>query len=119
MELSNPFPLEVKLWYEGCWECLICHSNGSNRGGLSLHHIYGRKSNSIFNAAVLCGFCHGTMGHSQEEHVLLVKRNLVYLKVQRDLWDKPYYLIHEDERFFREVVGEQDVFLINVAKTLA
>jgi hypothetical protein len=54
MKLSNNFKEEDRWLFQGkeyCWDC------GLNRG-VSLHHIIGRASNSIFGARPLCIECH-------------------------------------------------------------
>lgn len=68
MKLRFPFPLEVRNLYLYKQFCILCGSNGNERGGLELHHLLSRISDSAFNSAVLCGECHKHIGHSQEEH---------------------------------------------------
>jgi len=68
MQLKNNFSLEVRLLYLYEFSCCLCGSNGNGRGGLELHHILGRISDSAFNSALVCNGCHSTMGHSREEH---------------------------------------------------
>lgn len=53
-----------------------------NCGGLELHHITGRDSNSAFNAAPVCGRCHAKMGHSKEEEQKLTARLLPVLRAK-------------------------------------
>ncbi len=63
-----------------CWQCWICGQNGTQTGGRELHHIWGRISGSALNAAMLCGRCHSHMGHSLEEHLMLFRKTLDFLK---------------------------------------
>ena len=83
MKLDNPFPLEVRLLYLGWWKCFLCGGNGWNRGGLSIHHILGRVSDSAFNSSCLCGYCHGHMGHSDEEQKKLFMLTLDFLLMKK------------------------------------
>ena len=92
MNLQNPFPLEVRKLYIDCWTCWLCGGNGQQSGGLEIHHIMGRISDSAFNSSCLCKSCHGHMGHSQEEEQKLFFITLQYLHgleyepIQKD-WD--------------------------------
>lgn len=85
MKLDNPFPLEVKTLYLYRHDCSICGSNGNNRGGLALHHITGRtKGNwwtaSALNSILVCGTCHETLNHNEEEEKFLFNKTLKFLK---------------------------------------
>lgn len=73
MNLSNPFPLEVKVLYLYRTDCTKC---GSNRI-LELHHILGRISSSAFNACLLCRKCHNSI--SYKEAPVLFQLNLRFL----------------------------------------
>lgn len=64
MNLSNPFPLEVRNLYLYVYSCCLCGSNEM----LELHHILGRVSDSAFNSALICHECHSHVGHTREEH---------------------------------------------------
>lgn len=79
MQLANPFSNETRHLYLYTHACLMCDSNGNNRGGLELNHIFGRVSDSPFNASLLCHECHSHVGHSQEEHAQLFFLNAKYL----------------------------------------
>ncbi len=83
MQLQNPFPLEVRTLYLDCWECWLCGRNGWNRGGLEIHHIWGRISASALNSSCLCGYCHKGMGHSREEQHRLLRKTIAYLLKNR------------------------------------
>lgn len=83
MKLANPFPDSVRLLWLGWWECMNCGSNGNERGGLELHHITGRDSNSALNGAVVCKYCHDHMVHTQEEERGLFTKVLIFLKGKR------------------------------------
>lgn len=79
MKLSFPFPIEVRKLYLDCWKCWLCGENGQRKGGLEIHHVLGRVSDSAFNSSVLCKDCHSHMGHSQEEECKLFLITLQYL----------------------------------------
>lgn len=79
MQLRNNFPDLVRYLFLDIWECWMCGQNGVNCGGLELHHIKGRESNSAMNASVVCGKCHSHMGHSFEEEKQLMQRTIRYL----------------------------------------
>lgn len=83
MDLKFPFPLEVRKLFIDCWACWICGGNGSDCGGLELHHIYGRVSASAFNAAVLCGRCHVPGHHNDTMQPWLLNKTLQYLLSKR------------------------------------
>lgn len=80
MYLQYNFTDQVRKWFLGHWRCFLCGANGSDRGGLELHHILGRVSNSIFNAALVCGECHSHMGHNQSEHHELFAQAAKFIK---------------------------------------
>lgn len=91
MQLQNPFPFEVRKLYLDCWTCWICGANGQQRGGLEIHHITGRDSDSAFNSSCLCHYCHEKVLHTQEVESMLFLKTLKYLKgieyvpIQKDL----------------------------------
>lgn len=95
MNLKNPFSIETKHLFNH-WACFICGSNGTRRGGLELHHITGRGSNSPFNGAVLCTPCHSRMGHNRGEERYLLAKTVQYLK------GKGYKPKEEDWKFLEE-----------------
>ena len=96
MQLRNPFPPEVKLLYLGCWRCWLCGANGQTKGGLDIHHIMGRISNSAFNSSCLCRECHNNVLHTKEVESKLFLITLVYLQ------DVGYVPVQKDWDFFRE-----------------
>ena len=73
--LLNPFPFEVRELYVFNYKCFNCGKNQS----IELHHIYGRVSDSAFNACPLCHFCHERVKHTVKEHQFLFYRNLEFL----------------------------------------
>jgi uncharacterized CHY-type Zn-finger protein len=79
MNLRNPFSDKVRYAFLDYWECYQCGSNGNYRGGLELHHIKGRESNSALNSCILCGVCHTHIGHTQEEEIFLMRKTIRYL----------------------------------------
>ncbi len=96
MKLQNPFPYKVRKCFIDCWECWACSGNGQNCGGLELHHIVGRESKSILNAAVLCKDCHDKIGHGDTEQATLLQKTIKYL-----LW-QGYDLTLEDINFYEK-----------------
>lgn len=100
MDLAYPFSNETRWLYLYAYSCWMCGSNGTMRGGLELHHIYGRKSDSPFNSALLCGFCHRGISHNRQEHITLMQKTIEFLA--KSGYGK---LTKEDERFFFEVAG--------------
>lgn len=83
MYLKNPFPLEVRLLYlYNSYECWDCGGNGSNSGGIELHHIWGRISASALNSAPMCKECHNKIGHTREEHQRLLRKTIYFLSSQ-------------------------------------
>lgn len=93
MKLNYNFSNDVRNLYLGKWDCSLCGSNGTNRGGLVLHHIWGRISSSVLNSSLLCGECHSHVGHSTTEHLGLFKKTLELL------WSIHYVLVKVDQDF--------------------
>lgn len=79
MKLHNDFTPATRTLYLYARSCFLCGANGWNRGGLEIHHVLGRISRSPFNSSLLCGECHGHMGHSREEHQGLFVKTLEFL----------------------------------------
>lgn len=65
------------------------------RGGLELHHIFGRISSSALNSALLCGYCHKHVGHTQEEQHKYLRITILFLSKEG------YKLKQEDEDFLQ------------------
>lgn len=84
MNLSYPFPFEVRTLFDDFRFCAYCKRNGNGEGGLELHHIWGRVSDSAFNAAVLCKICHGKITGSREEKLFFFGITYRYLMVHKD-----------------------------------
>lgn len=49
MHLDNPFSKETRELFRDVWVCWECGQNGQETGGLELHHITGRDSDSAYN----------------------------------------------------------------------
>lgn len=79
MKLRNPFPPRTRELFRDTWECWDCGENGQSSGGLELHHITGRNSDSPFNAAILCKRCHARANHSQREEIKYTIRTVLFL----------------------------------------
>lgn len=59
MKLKNNFSQETRnLFIDVEYLCFLCGGNGQDSGGMELHHILGRESNSPYNASPLCKECH-------------------------------------------------------------
>ena len=95
MNLNNPFPMYVRLLYLGWWKCFLCGGNGSDCGGLEIHHVLGRISDVAFNSSCLCKKCHATVGHTQEEHRLIFGKFLEFAHAIR-------YSPNEEDLLFLE-----------------
>jgi hypothetical protein len=77
--MRNEFDSQTRLIFFDLWECWLCGQNGEGRGGLELHHIKGRESNSALNAAPLCHYCHEHMNHNDKEEKDLMARTVRFL----------------------------------------
>lgn len=97
MYLSNPFSQQTRLLYLYRYDCDLCGRNGQGRGGLQLHHIFGRVSSSPLNASLLCGECHSHMGHSFEEQKKLLHINLKFLALSN------YHSSSENQGFWESI----------------
>ncbi len=96
MILKNPFLLRVRVLYAYNYECWECGQNGTQTGGMSLHHIVGRSSASAFNSAPVCGKCHTHMGHTVKE------QRFLFDKTQQYLLKEKYEPVEEDWDFIRQ-----------------
>ena len=105
MKLNNPFTEKVRSLYLGHWVCFLCGANGWNRGGLEIHHILGRISDSAFNSSCLCGACHKHMGHSREEHQKIFYQTIQFLKKQEFKPEEEDYLFLREN--YTELVCEK------------
>lgn len=94
--LQYPFSLIVRLLYLDCWECWICGENGAQNGGLEIHHILGRTSDSAFNSSCLCKKCHEHICHSQDEERSLFLITLKYL------YSISYVPVNKDLEFLKK-----------------
>jgi len=98
MKLQNPFPQQVRLMYlynsYTCWEC---GGNGSQSGGMELHHIWGRVSGSALNSAPLCKECHSHIGHTVEEQQNYLRKTIIFLLSQG-------YILNKEDNDFLELV---------------
>lgn len=114
MNLKNPFSQRTRSLYIGVWYCWICGGNGTQNGGLELHHIMGRNSASAFNSALLCHGCHEKMCHNQEEERMLFLITLKFLLEMR------YIPTEEDVKFITEneqrLIGDEAVHYLNSYK---
>lgn len=80
MYLKNPFSTDTRFLFLGVWTCWVCGENGTQKGGLELHHIRGRSSASPLNAALVCKECHEHLNHNQKEEQRLFFRTMRFLK---------------------------------------
>jgi hypothetical protein len=79
MKLQNPFSQETRELFRDCWQCWECGENGQRTGGLELHHITGRDSNSPLNASILCKGCHAHALHTNDEEAGYTMTTMKYL----------------------------------------
>lgn len=73
----------------------MCGENGQQNGGLEIHHIVGRTSDSALNSSCLCKKCHATIGHSEEEEQMLFAKTLEYM------YNIQYMIADEDIEFMK------------------
>lgn len=97
MKLRNPFPQEVRLLFLYVFSCFKCAR--SDRG-LELHHIFGRVSDSPFNACPLCPVCHAMMGHNRSEELEL------YITTADFLYKENYKPTEKDWEFIKQYAGQ-------------
>lgn len=122
MHLYWPFSQETRNQFLYHQYCFKCKSNGWNRGGLELHHITGRGKfekfkDSIFNACVLCKYCHDSILHTPETHYYLTTLTFHFLKDIRyeiKQYDKDYLI--ENQNYFREYFGQLVELLAKMVK---
>ena len=99
MYLKNPFTTETRLLYMGVWICWVCGQNGTQRGGLEIHHIVGRSSNSPLNSALVCHTCHEHLCHSQTEEQFLFFKTMRFLKaINYILTSKDMYFLEDNKQ---------------------
>jgi len=89
MKLRNDFNEIDRTVWNFDW---YCHKCGSNQG-VSLHHILGRRSNSILNSFPLCDKCH-------RNYTLLDKSELVKYTI-RFVLAEGYELKKRDLLFYK------------------
>lgn len=80
MHLRNPFSQETRNLFLYVYACWKCGANGNGRGGMELHHIFGRVSYSPYNAAPLCHECHDLVSHSHDERLFLIRKTWTFLE---------------------------------------
>lgn len=116
MKLAYNFPEYVRSLFADIQPC--CIKCGSNQM-CSIHHIYGRISNSMFNGATLCQEHHqigdsfnvagGVKGRKYRQDLLFLTMRSFY----KDRWWEQYLsmeLMIENDRFF-EIIQE-DLFVV-------
>lgn len=74
--LFNPFSHQTRLLYMYVFACFNC---GQSNRGIELHHIFGRETNSPFNACPLCRYCHSMVTNSEEERAFFFFKNQEFL----------------------------------------
>jgi hypothetical protein len=102
--MRNEFEDRVRLAFIDQWACGECGENGTRTGGLELHHIKGRESNSALNGIVLCKECHSHIGHSSQEENKYLEKTIKYLVAIR------FNLIEEDLEFYHKYKYIYDTF---------
>jgi hypothetical protein len=105
MSLKNDFGTQTRLLYCDLWECWICGCNGTNRGGLELHHIKGRESRSPLNAAPLCHYCHEHMNHNDKEEIFLLGKTIrILLKLNYKFEEDDLAFYNKNKKLYDKVV---------------
>lgn len=101
MKLKHPFPQHKReLFRDIRYKCGGCGQNGTQTGGMELHHIRGRVSGSVFNGIPLCKRCHNLVGHTFEEESAYMQKIAPYIFIQIKLGN--YKIDSEDEQFLYE-----------------
>lgn len=93
MNLNFPFSSETRNLFLYVFSCFKC---GRSDRGLELHHIVGRKSDSMLNACPLCKDCHAHIGHTNEEEQELFFATFHFLSLE----DVPLH--QKDVQFMRD-----------------
>jgi len=95
MKLKFPFKDNIRwFWFDyHNYKCANCGGNGENCGGLEIHHILGRVSDSILNSIYLCKKCHNEVRHTQEEH-------FKYLNYTKDFVEEVGYVYIQSDIIF-------------------
>jgi hypothetical protein len=124
MNLANGFSIDTRNLYLGVWYCWgvnddgsWCGSNGSDCGGLELHHIVGRRKHmhclsSALNSALLCKRCHDKVKHSLDEHRQLFFKTLKFLK-KSDYQLKPVDIEFMNMNAFELIGKDIELWAIN------
>lgn len=87
-----------------------CAKCGRNANAiLSIHHINGRTSNSVFNGICLCFKCHDTVKMSKHEQIKFIKST--WESIQRNHPD--YKLTENDLDFFKIMAKRWGMELTN------
>jgi len=115
MKLKNQFTQDTRNLYLYRNDCDICGQNGTDCGGLEIHHIIGRKSNSPLNVSILCKKDHSQVGHTRDEEQKLFAKNLQFL------FKEDYVINAEDMEFLKKFpyLIENNPYLPSVDKPLA
>jgi 5-methylcytosine-specific restriction endonuclease McrA len=101
MKLQHPFPQHKREIFRDIWfKCGECGQNGTQTGGMELHHIRGRVSASVFNGIPLCKRCHNLIGHTFEEESKYMQKIAPY--IFRCIKNRVYRMDTEDEQFLYE-----------------
>ena len=70
-KMQNEFPIKIRSFWDGWFSCLLCQVNQN----LELHHILGRRSDSMLNSAAVCHICHSKGNiHSPETELELLEK---------------------------------------------
>ena len=97
---------ELRRWYSFNYECFLCGRNGQD----AFHHILGRVSNSILNAAHLHNeVCHlyNTDLWRKETRIKLLKKVFVFLiKQGYELNKKDLDFIEKNGEYYNQILKE-------------
>lgn len=94
---KNKFTDEQRKEFAFVKNCFDC----GKAGGLELHHIFGRVSNSVFNAYPICRKCHqkGSVGSWEQS-------KLKFLDIFEFLHKEGYKPNKKDMVFLEDTIGQ-------------
>lgn len=80
--------------------CAVCGRNAN--ANLSIHHLNGRTSDSVFNASLLCYYDHDKVNMGKEEQLKLIKYTWQVIKKHY-----PDYKIKQNDLDFFNIIAKK------------